>query len=416
MKGNISASKLNTCFRYTDARISLRVWSHICVVLHSQLYSFYKDAKLAVMYNTDTCTDDIIFAIPSGFFKASFSTNTEFYYYSGYIADPQMFPRQLTQDQIENVREGKTPKTHSCENFEKLKFVVDNVVSNNTHVLQNFSLEELLQPHANFTVVPFSIQLSYSQAAKVCQNLGGNLPNAELYSLEEIKNKCLQNYDIESVDIWLFTPSFSPETSQDDENCLMFSYKKVVGPSKYLWACKNIAFYLCCFIPSDTFIRLNGGDIKGENRLMFVQGSGPNNASLEGIKDLRVVWDDQEARIHTTDGSVTYSRSFTNNRLIMGRNEYTSQTRTVNFTLTTCGPRDFTCDSGQCIPLQKRCDTIPGDCHDYSDESFNCFYFKGTPEFYYKHRSPKNPRINVSITLDYVQEVDTNSNMLKVSI
>ena len=42
----------------------------------------------------------------------------------------------------------------------------------------------------------------------------------------------------------------------------------------------------------------------------------------------------------------------------------------IQLTLSQCYPGKFTCDSGQCIPLQQRCN-IELNCEDQSDEN-NC--------------------------------------------
>lgn len=59
----------------------------------------------------------------------------------------------------------------------------------------------------------------------------------------------------------------------------------------------------------------------------------------------------------------------------------------LNLTLSDCYPNRYTCDSGQCIDLARRCDTV-NDCDDESDE-VDCFYLQ-FPSTYQSEIAPKN--------------------------
>ncbi len=48
-------------------------------------------------------------------------------------------------------------------------------------------------------------------------------------------------------------------------------------------------------------------------------------------------------------------------------------------TLSNCYPNQYTCDSGDCIDLAKRCDTVT-DCKDKSDE-VNCYYVQFSSDY-----------------------------------
>lgn len=58
----------------------------------------------------------------------------------------------------------------------------------------------------------------------------------------------------------------------------------------------------------------------------------------------------------------------------------------MNLTMSNCYPNQFTCDSGHCIPLPERCDTVLT-CEDKSDE-VNCFYLQFNSA-YAKETTPK---------------------------
>ena len=63
----------------------------------------------------------------------------------------------------------------------------------------------------------------------------------------------------------------------------------------------------------------------------------------------------------------------------------------IQLTFSTCYPGNFTCDSGQCVPLEERCN-IELNCEDQTDE-YNCFGLK-TGSHYAKEKIP------ISVTAD----------------
>ena len=79
---------------------------------------------------------------------------------------------------------------------------------------------------------------------------------------------------------------------------------------------------------------------------------------------------------------------------------------------TTCSAAQFTCDDGQCIDIEERCDQS-ADCEDTSDEN-NCKmldmeqnYNKATPPFILdkKPKTIKTAKINVSITVTDILDI-----------
>ena len=55
-----------------------------------------------------------------------------------------------------------------------------------------------------------------------------------------------------------------------------------------------------------------------------------------------------------------------------------------------CNPQNqFTCDNGQCIQIDKRCDK-KSDCHDKSDEN-KCWQIKINEDRYLKSDAPESP-------------------------
>ena len=87
-----------------------------------------------------------------------------------------------------------------------------------------------------------------------------------------------------------------------------------------------------------------------------------------------------------------------------------SPIKSIKFT--TCSNTQFTCDDGQCIDIEERCDQSI-DCEDSSDEN-NCKllnmeknYNKGTPPFFLdkKTKTIKTAKVNISLTVTDVLDI-----------
>ena len=91
-----------------------------------------------------------------------------------------------------------------------------------------------------------------------------------------------------------------------------------------------------------------------------------------------------------------------------------SPLRSLKFT--TCSNDQFTCDDGQCIDIEERCDQTV-DCEDASDEN-DCkmlviekSYNKGTPPFIVEKKSKlmKPAYVNISLSVtDIINIVEVN--------
>ena len=66
-----------------------------------------------------------------------------------------------------------------------------------------------------------------------------------------------------------------------------------------------------------------------------------------------------------------------------------NETKTINLSLHFCNDEEFNCDSGECIPMEQRCDGR-AQCWDTSDE-FNCRFVEIKEDTYLKSIAPKSP-------------------------
>ena len=88
-----------------------------------------------------------------------------------------------------------------------------------------------------------------------------------------------------------------------------------------------------------------------------------------------------------------------------------SEEYTTELKLSGCKEGNFTCNDGQCVSMEKRCDQLP-DCRDYSDE-IDCKilvlkkdYNKNVPPV--SVNSGKKEMVNVSVSIDLLTLVDIN--------
>ena len=89
---------------------------------------------------------------------------------------------------------------------------------------------------------------------------------------------------------------------------------------------------------------------------------------------------EEQWRIETSFPNTTATTFAANDGFMMGKHDWTiegdsvkcsnGKTHARKLKLTGCVEGEFTCDDGQCIEMEERCDQVP-DCRDESDEN-NC--------------------------------------------
>lgn len=165
--------------------MELRVWTHICVLIHDKGFDAYKDERLMTSGEPSTFSEDYHTLVLAGHTPMVLSSNSTLYYFSGMLADIRLFPKMLTQAEVEDVRTG-------VWRGEKYNFIIDNISTTNStsNISQNFTYEELLQPQSNCTIVSFYQSLSYRDSMAVCRKYGGVLPNGDVEDTNSIFRKC----------------------------------------------------------------------------------------------------------------------------------------------------------------------------------------------------------------------------------
>lgn len=181
------------------------------------------------------------------------------------------------------------------------------------------------------------------------------------------------------------------------------------------WPCHLKALIVCCIVPKNTIIRLKGDLQLIDNRLLLLQETNMK-LTLEGIGKLRVSWNESKAVIQKDAHSYIFSSEPNPRHLIGRRTWFDPYDKKITLTLSPCKTGEFTCDNGQCVNLTKRCNGIPLECDDYSDDDDSCWVFHGPPTYYFQQFPPQDPRVNLSISLTHYRDVNLDKNLLQVSV
>lgn len=140
----------------------------------------------------------------------------------------------------------------------------------------------------------------------------------------------------------------------------------------YMRSCQfNITTFLCK-VPVDTYFHLYGLPTKLEDMFdtTFQLHLHEGRHLLRGLKKSHIILKDSSWCLHAFSQSDTLMchESAASDFPPVGRRDWKyDENSTTTMLLTSCDKKQFTCDSGDCISLIKRCDTFP-DCTDWSDE------------------------------------------------
>ncbi|KAK8382002.1 hypothetical protein O3P69_015180 [Scylla paramamosain] len=390
-------------------KIEIRVWVHICVAIHDQGFDTYMNGRLTEqMRDQPASFDDHMKVVLAGNIPMVISSNSTLYYFSGMLADLRLFPKKLTQAEADDVRTGEWRGVN-------YKMTINKTLTTHSklNIVRNITYEELFHRPPDYTILSFYEPLTYPQTVRACQTYGGFLPNTDTEDITTIFRKCATNIG-HSTDIWLHQPNYDPHNPK--QKCSMITHYLQGNATVMPWKCDGISSTLCCYVPRQTRVRMIGGDYLEEDIFFFEQPSiAGQGVILEGEKTLHVGWENSSSvTVMTKKGEVLFRQQPATNHY-MGRSLWSAtQGGNFNISFSVCKKGQFSCSNGECVSLSKRCDGVPADCSDNSDEDDTCGIFHGPPRHYYPKRGPSDPRINVTLHVIYVRNVDTDRNRLEV--
>lgn len=336
------------------------------------------------------------------------SSNSTIYYFSGMLADLRLFPKKLTQAEADEVRTG------AWQGINYYTMTIDKMSTNSEHnIIQNITYKELLQRPPDYIILSFYEKTTYAHTLKTCQKYGGLLPNIDTEDINTILGKCSPNIGY-ATDIWLYQPDYDPRNPKID--CSMIAHYVKGNASLMTWNCEGESSTVCCYVPRNTRVRMIGDHQIEEQMFHFMPPSFVGQSvTLDGEKSLHVAWENSSSvAVMTKEGEVMFRQQPTTNHYI-GRSLWSATSgEKNNISFSICKKNQFSCSNGECVSISKRCDGVPADCSDNSDEGM-CEIFYGPPPNYYPQKAPPDPRINVTLYVKYIRNVDTDRNRLEVS-
>ena len=153
------------------------------------------------------------------------------------------------------------------------------------------------------------------------------------------------------------------------------------------WQCHSMPRSCTCSYPAQPLLRLRGLCSSSLIYNLFSPKQLPGNPSnmiLLGLVSTRIEYNDKTSRWNLTDARYEVSAVSQATKLsyLLGKHNWTisndayecSEGQAYNTTLklSGCKEDEFTCDDGQCVKMERRCDQVTGEepnCRDESDEN-----------------------------------------------
>lgn len=346
----------------------------------------------------------------------------------GSIAMLRLFDRELTTQEKQDLNTCRE-SSHGTVNFTAEKKPSGNgfetVLKQN--LVKRSSICGILTP------VDYQISAlrhgSYEETKSFCEIFGARLPSMNKDFVEDITDRFFfSQKDEEANQNFIYVEN---DAMNNGCNSLLvdqtvhdsYSYDNVTIP------CSEQVKYAVCIIPASYELKSFRGDI--ENPVLMPRPSrqivvfyNTHFAVLRYKKcldDMFMCWEYWDEAMELYYYVSTDWKDF-----LVGRRDWKHDKHRKNttdgvppdatVTMSVCDSSSFTCNTGHCVPLEKRCN-FEADCEDSSDESTTCDRHKPLPSSYWKAYCPVNhPVIDMEVKNLGVQEILMNHNEVRVSL
>ena len=154
------------------------------------------------------------------------------------------------------------------------------------------------------------------------------------------------------------------------------------------------------------------------------QGNDIRELKLQGLTHTTIDYIEKMWRIDVIDSNVTAMSSASFASFTLGKHNWTingdrgcgfGENYTKELKMSGCTEGKFTCNDGQCVRMDQRCNQVP-DCEDESDER-NCRILE-LKDGYNKEVPPINSSdpVNVSVSIDLLRLVDIDAEDYSIEI
>ena len=229
--------------------------------------------------------------------------------------------------------------------------------------------------------------------------------------------KAIQNYTIP----WLGS---KPDGGEAENCACLWDANK--------WADNGCTFSeyacMCSYRPSTT-VKLRGLCTHSEIDVYYKpmnEWDHSRTLILQGLRQTSIVYDDEEKMwvLHVANLNVTGFSKARHHSFTLGKQNWTligdkqcneGDSYSTELKMSGCQKDEFTCNDGQCVSMDVRCDQLP-DCRDKSDER-GCSILV-LEEGYNSNVPPVNSRypLNVSVSLHLLKLVDINEDDYSIEI
>ena len=171
----------------------------------------------------------------------------------------------------------------------------------------------------------------------------------------------------------------------DSRNCLLWMFNQMAERCWVETPCTGSGKVCPCQYQSQPILRLRGlcGGVNSRVDLRYTPKqlfSTPTDLMLVGSQKARITYNDKSKKwvLTSAGNSVRAEARAAKESYVLGRHQWTvtgdidecheGQQYKTSLKLTGCNPEgQFTCDDGQCVTMEQRCNQIPN-CRDKSDE------------------------------------------------
>ncbi|XP_069185099.1 uncharacterized protein [Procambarus clarkii] len=322
----------------------------------------------------------------------------------GRFADLRIFRQVLTDSELKALR--------TCSKLTPAGDDIE-VLHTSEALITRTILHQSLCTDDKIHVVTYPAYTRQEEAEDLCSRLGGTLPAPQTFSEFTMTAEILSEYTSKpEMFFWLSNSTNLTSLGVEEGQCCAQDLR--YGGSLPMSApCKSWARDFVCYIARGKSMFLLHTD--DEIELFF--GEGQENYLLLSDQGFSISFENNTYVIRNLVGGTLGVMIGQQISQILGMREWTMSNRETSslITLSTCLTEEFTCKSGDCLPLEKRCDKWP-DCEDATDED-DCNYLLPPPATYRAFLPPSdNTAVGLSVDITAIHDINMQENQLGMTV
>ena len=383
------------CIVSSKKEILYRTWYHICIsmnALNGGEIDLYVDGQLTSLEGFDSdCAVAGVYPLSSQGVISVGTNSLVSNFLIGYVADVRFYGRAIDQAVVNEAKTfgSDTSYTNVYESVSSSSSAYNVLAIAKSDINKNVQDTVLLY---------LNDEMHFEQAEKACISFGGKLYTIDPLRDPEAKSTVLSVTKSPIVEVWLAKKGTSCKVAT-------ISNSKMSEKTEQCYHTHGAL----CDIPTNMKYKLLG--MYGENIKIALL---PKEKVFEDDINLQILWKKEKINVKSTrDMRGMYeSKEETSFAELMGRNKFiydggdsSGDHFDLKITLSVCNDKQFTCDDGLCIPLEKICD-YHHDCEDFSDENV-CNSTMERPEYYDKTLSG-DLELKVGIAIELARIMNLN--------